>query len=606
MPRKTAEKLAAPAVPGHRHEEALAIAYSLIGEGWAPGDVFLELRAKYPDDVTDHELRSLINGAVRKGPVPTIGNGARNGGAWHPIAMRDKPKVEVSPADKVKWWVSGAEVSAEQFSAGSPAGVAGLGAVDATVLLFESLYAAGDRVNLVTLFTQTESKTSPLGGGKTMTRQSWVDYFRKNGIPQSDAGAWMRPNPCAMAGSGKDGAITDSDIVRLEFLLLESDSLPLPFQLALYARLKLPIAAVLLSGGKSAHAWVRLGAPNKEAYDESAAKIFAALAPFGIDAGNKNPSRLSRLPGAVRKIGAVNGGEQRLLWLNPKASALTADGLAMFEQSLKVPAIQEKPLHSLMADSMDRYNDLVANRGKLGLATGIAGFDMDTGGLKPGNFIVIAGETGGGKSSLALNWINTALLAQVGVAYFSLEMDREEICDFLVSLNCGVDRNLFNTGRFGDDDIRKISECLAWLKDLPLWIFDSAIISVEEIRSAVTLLNAENKIGLVVVDYVQLVAASDAREVREQQVAGIATGLRAVAKDSKLPLVALSQLNEDGKLRESRVIAHAANVMIMIDSLEAKGDHCPKMKVVKGRRIKKKSYDLVFDAVRCRLSSAAP
>jgi replicative DNA helicase len=228
------------------------------------------------------------------------------------------------------------------------------------------------------------------------------------------------------------------------------------------------------------------------------------------------------------------------------------------------------------------------------VVTGIEQFDTDTGGLKPGNFIVIAGETSGGKSSLLLNWVNAALLAGVGVALFSLEMDREEICDFLVALNCEVNRNSFNTGQFDPIDIPKIANGIGKLQHLPLWIFDEAIQTAESIDVAVTQLCAENKIGLVGVDYIQLVAPFNPQDNREQQVAGISQDLRATAKKNKVPMMVLSQLNEDGKLRESRVIAHNANIMIMIDKLEEKAG--AKMRVVKGRRIQKKNYGLKFTA----------
>ena len=109
----------------------------------------------------------------------------------------------------------------------------------------------------------------------------------------------------------------DADVVAPRFLLLESDCLPLPMQLSAIACFRLPVAAILTSGGLSYHAWVHLNCHDLEEYAESATRILNAAARFGFDAANKNPSRLSRLPGAVREVKAIGDGKQRLVYLNP-------------------------------------------------------------------------------------------------------------------------------------------------------------------------------------------------------------------------------------------------------------------------------------------------
>jgi RecA-family ATPase len=93
--------------------------------------------------------------------------------------------------------------------------------------------------------------------------------------------------------------------------------LPVELQLALFARLPLPVAAVIGSGGRSVHAWVRVDARDADDYRATVAEMLGILARFGVDGKNKNPSRLSRLPGARREIGATGSGIQRLLYLNP-------------------------------------------------------------------------------------------------------------------------------------------------------------------------------------------------------------------------------------------------------------------------------------------------
>lgn len=500
------------------------------------------------------------------------------------------------------WWLSGIEMTVEKAIESSPIQIP-QNPKDALILFWEMLYQADDNLSIVCQFTvNKDGKANPQGAGKILSRDEWIEWVRAKGIPEGDAGAWARPNPCQPVGSGSKGAVTDADIASHKFLLIESDTLPVETQLAFYSKLKLPVAAILSSGGKSAHCWIHMGCSTEQAYEEFTAKIMALLQPFGFDTSNKNPSRLSRLPGATRKIQAASDGRQRLYFLNPSAKPVTRELLEAFEVSLSVPALDNQPLRNIHKEASRRYDELYANRGKLGVRTGLADFDKEIGGLKSGHFIVIAAETGGGKSTLALNWVNRAISDGVGVAMFSIEMDRDELMDNLTSIRCGVDRNKFNTGEFNDDDFRKMAVGLPEISKLPLWIFDEAIITVDQIRQTIMQLRDEYGIGLAVVDYIQLVTPDNTMEIREQQVAKIANGLRAVAKDCKLPIIVLSQLNEEGKIRESRVVAHAANMMLLLEDLDG---NKPRVKIAKGRRVEKKCYWLHFDRKHCRISSVS-
>jgi len=115
-----------------------------------------------------------------------------------------------------------------------------------------------------------------------------------------------------------DGAgVTDSNVTAYRFALVECDSSPLDLQLSFFAKLALPVAAILASGGRSLHAWVKVDAQTAAEYQATVARLLALLARFGVDGKNKNPSRLSRLPGVMRTIGATGDGRQRLLYLNP-------------------------------------------------------------------------------------------------------------------------------------------------------------------------------------------------------------------------------------------------------------------------------------------------
>jgi hypothetical protein len=125
-------------------------------------------------------------------------------------------------------------------------------------------------------------------------------------------GAWLRMNP--MDGQG----VADVNVTAFRYALIECDAVPLELQLSLLAKLSLPIAAILTSGARSIHAWVKIDAANADEYRRDVSRLLASLAKFGVDGKNKNPSRMSRLPGVVRRIGAHGDGRQRLYYLNPQ------------------------------------------------------------------------------------------------------------------------------------------------------------------------------------------------------------------------------------------------------------------------------------------------
>jgi hypothetical protein len=142
--------------------------------------------------------------------------------------------------------------------------------------------------------------------------------IRDRGTPQSDAGTWIRPNPVKKHGGGKGGAVCDADVTSYRFTILESDQLPRDLALSLFARVPLPIAAIIDSGGRGPHAWVKLDSGSSNEYVSLVGRIYSRLLHFGFDPGNKNASRLSRLPGAQRQVGKSGDGAQRLLYLNPE------------------------------------------------------------------------------------------------------------------------------------------------------------------------------------------------------------------------------------------------------------------------------------------------
>lgn len=600
IPPKTAAKLAEPHPKGTRHQAKIEIALPLLGSGLPPSAVFATLREKFPE-ASEQEIQGVIGWcAARATPPP----GASK---WSPPPLcHPSPKQQPKPpAEHAAWWVNGATMTKEDFRERSQLGIPGC-AEEALSFCFEMLYQGSDNLNIVAKFAMgQDGKAKPDGAGRILSRDAWLDYFASDGVPESRAGAWFRPNPVAVVGSGAGGAVTDSDVEAFRYLLVESDVLPLPVQFALFSKLKLSISAVLLSGGISAHAWVRLDCKTSDEYDTKARRILTALAPFGFDQANKNPSRLSRLPGARRTIGAAGDGQQQLLWLNPGRPAMTDADIVALEESLLCPAIEEKPFRKLLVSAVARYEELYANRGQLGVPTGFSKFDSVSGGLKPGGYTLIAAETGCGKSTIALNMINSALKAGVGVVLFTLEMSADDITDMMFSLNCNVNRNHFNTGEFYAAEIIRMTDALPALADLPFYLEDDPDAGMAAIRRRTLSLKADNRIGLAVIDYAQLVNAEHISTRREENVSSIALELRLLSRQSGIPIVVLSQLNDDGKIRESRRLGHeAANILRM--TRESLDDPAITLFVDKGRKIPSTPIKLRLDAIHCRITDASP
>jgi hypothetical protein len=179
------------------------------------------------------------------------------------------------------------------------------------ILLLETLYTPQDKINYVTKYIVEKSGKVRLSGtGTTRTRDDLISSIRHHGVPKGNAGVWLRMNP--VDGKG----VEDANVTAFRFALVELDHVPLDLQISLVAKLQLPIAAILTSGGRSVHVWVRIEAKTADEYRATVDKMLRLLARFGVDQQNKNPSRASRFPGAQRVLGAVGEGRQQLAYLN--------------------------------------------------------------------------------------------------------------------------------------------------------------------------------------------------------------------------------------------------------------------------------------------------
>ncbi len=307
IPAKTREELATPAPTGQRHHQIVKVALSLIGQRFSLDAVFTQLRGMYAADVPDREIADVIRWASGKNLTPCTPQFTRGR-----LSLPTRPASSLpDPGVNIRRFLGGFDCNEAHLWHESPWRPLEDWRVD-SIMLLAGMYHASELLNVVTEYTVDEKgKANPKGYGMSLERDAAMRYIRENGTPQSAAGAWVRMNP--VDGKG----VADTNVTAFRFALLEFDGVPMDLQLSLLAGLPLPINAIITSGGRSVHAWVRVNAKSAGAYREKVAEMLALLKPYGVDQANKNPSRLSRLPGAQRKIGAGDDGRQRLLYLAP-------------------------------------------------------------------------------------------------------------------------------------------------------------------------------------------------------------------------------------------------------------------------------------------------
>lgn len=235
------------------------------------------------------------------------------------------------------------------------------------------------------------------------------------------------------------------------------------------------------------------------------------------------------------------------------------------------------PVKEALAESFDRLDELHQKAGGLrGAPTGIGDLDDTLAGMQDSNLLIVAARPGVGKTTLALNIAqNAAVKEKLPVGYFSLEMSREELVDRLLVAQADIDAWKLKTGRLDEDDFTKLSEAMGELAEAPLFIDDTPGQSVLEMRTKARRLMAEVGLKLIVVDYLQLARSSKPHENRVQEVSEISQGLKNLARELKIPVMALSQLSRAveqrgtkvpqlADLRESGAIEQDADVVMFL------------------------------------------
>lgn len=238
-------------------------------------------------------------------------------------------------------------------------------------------------------------------------------------------------------------------------------------------------------------------------------------------------------------------------------------------------------IRDVLTEAFDRIDELHKEKGKLrGLATGFASLDNILAGLQKSDLIILAARPSVGKTSLALDIArHAAVHSKTPVGLFSLEMSKEQLVDRLICAEAGVDLWKMRTGRLSDrpeeDDFPRIGHALGVLSDAPIYIDDSATANIMEIRTKARRLQIDHGLGLLVIDYLQLMESRTRIENRVQEISEITRSLKAIARELNIPVLTLSQLNRAvetrspaipklADLRESGSIEQDADVVLFI------------------------------------------
>lgn len=213
------------------------------------------------------------------------------------------------------------------------------------------------------------------------------------------------------------------------------------------------------------------------------------------------------------------------------------------------------PIKNVLAESFDRIDELHKDKDKLrGVPTGFKDLDNKLAGLQNSDLIIVAARPSMGKTSLALNMAqHVAVKEGIPVGIFSLEMSKEQLIDRLISTEAAIDSWKLRTGNLDDSDFPRINQAMASLSEAPIFIDDSAMANVMEMRTKARRLQSEHGLGLLIVDYLQLMSGRATTDNRVQEISEISRSLKALARELDVPLIALSQLSRAVESRPSRV-----------------------------------------------------
>lgn len=234
-------------------------------------------------------------------------------------------------------------------------------------------------------------------------------------------------------------------------------------------------------------------------------------------------------------------------------------------------------IKDVAVSAFERIEDIYKNKGKLtGVPSGFADFDAKTAGLQPSDLILLAARPSMGKTAFALNIAqNAAIRANVPVAIFSLEMSKEQLVNRMLCSEAMIDAQKLRTGELNEDDWPKLIQAIGPLSQADIYIDDTPGVSPMDIRAKCRKLKLEKGVGLILIDYLQLMSSDSKTDSRQQEISEISRSLKAIAREMNAPVVALSQLSRAcesrtdhrpmlSDLRESGAIEQDADVVAFL------------------------------------------
>jgi replicative DNA helicase len=226
----------------------------------------------------------------------------------------------------------------------------------------------------------------------------------------------------------------------------------------------------------------------------------------------------------------------------------------VFEVAQRRVTDTTRPLRELLSAQLDRLESLY-ERGEAitGVPTGFIDLDEQLAGLQNSNLVIVGARPAAGKTSFALNIVaHAAMDAHVPVVFFSLEMSHLEITQRLLCAEARVDATRMRNGKLLETDWPKISHAIGRLGEAPIYVDDNPAITVMDIRAKCRRLKSRDGLGLVVIDYLQLMSGRNSAENRQVEISEISRGLKILARELQVPVVALSQLSRNLEMRADK------------------------------------------------------
>ena len=212
------------------------------------------------------------------------------------------------------------------------------------------------------------------------------------------------------------------------------------------------------------------------------------------------------------------------------------------------------PIKEILLKILEYIEFLSENKGSVtGVSSGFTDLDSICSGFQKGDLMILAARPSMGKTSLGLNVAqHAALHSKIPVAFFSLEMSKEQLVQRMLCAEAMIDQHKMRTGNLKGEDWEKINNMAAKLAGVPIYIDDTPSISIRELRAKARRLQAEHGLGLVVIDYLQLMQAGKKTDNRQQEIAEISRSLKSLAKEMKVPVLALAQLSRSVEQRQDK------------------------------------------------------